>query len=207
MPSVINDDYTVGIKREVVTALEPMFHDTFPIEALRNRVYVGLEYPFTKVSFPAIYITYNETELRNVGVGHTEEVLTEDGTPTQVKHWRFTGTINFNIMSLSPKERDELGAALVNILAFGESNPLLSNFRTQMLNSTYVDLQFLQDIIHPGGEVMGVTPWASETELVFGKSYSIDIFGEFYSNAYTGELIRWEHVEVHPYITGHAAPW
>lgn len=207
MPSAINYDYTIGIKREIVTALEPMFHDDFPIESLRNKVYVGLEYPFTQIKYPAIYITFNESTLRNVGVGNIEDATAEDGTPMQIKHWMFTGTVSFNIMALSPKERDELGAALVNILAFGESNPLLSFFRTSVMDSTYVDLQYLQDNLHPGGEVMGVTPWASETELVFGKSYSIDLLGEFYSNTYTGELVRWEHVEVHPYLTGTPPPW
>ena len=204
--AVINDDYTIGIKREMVTALQPMFGNDFPIDNLANRVYVGLEYPLTDTRYPAIYLTYNENELRSAGVGHVEDATGPDGTPAQVKHWYFTGSINFNILALSPKERDQLGAALVNILAFGETNDFLNTFRTQLMNSTYVDLQYLQEIIHPGGEQVGNPPWESETDIVFGKQYSIDVLGEFYSNIYTGDLVQIDHVQVHPY-TDQGSPW
>lgn len=207
MATIINDDYTVGIKREAVTALEPMFHDDFPISELRNRVYVGLEYPFSNVRYPAIYITYRENQLRNAGVGHTEDATGTDGTPALIKHWYFTGTINFNVMALSPKERDQLGSALVNILGFGGTVDLLKTFHDNLLDSTYVDIQYLQDIIHPGGEVIGNVPWESETEIMFGTSYSVDVLGEFYSNVYTGELVQWEHIQIHPYTPEGTSWW
>lgn len=203
---VINDDYTIGLKREIVTALEPMFHEDFPITNLRDRVYVGLEYPFSRVQYPAIYISYQETDLRSAGVGHVEQSVGDDGTPTEMRHWYFTGRINFNIMALSPKERDQLGAALVNFIAFGNSDDFFKRFHDQLMDSTYVDLQFLQEIIHPGGEVTGNPPWDTETEMVFGRSYSVDVLGEFYSNKSTGELVRWEHVHIHPYLPD-GQPW
>lgn len=203
--TVINDDYTIGLKREIVTALQPMFGNDFPIDQLQNHVFVGLEYPFSHTQYPAIYITYNERELRSAGVGHIEQAEDDDGTPYEVRHWMFTGSINFNVMTLSPKERDQLGAALVNILAF-DSDGFLEQFRDHLMDSTYVDLQYLQEIIHPGGEVTGQTPWNSETEMVFGRSYSVDVLGEFYSSRKTGEIIRWEHVQVHPYLAD-GTPW
>ena len=201
--------YPQGIKREMVTALQPIFADAnFPIVNLRNRVYVGLEYPMTNVRYPAIYLTYRENDpIHNVGVGHIEESIGVDGTPMQVKHWMFTGTINFNILALSPNERDQLAAALINILAFGEGDDLLKTFTDQIMNSTYIDLQFLKDQIHPGGEVVGNPPWESETELTFGTSYSIDVLGEFYSNPWTGELVQIEHVQLHPYLEEAGPAW
>lgn len=204
----INTDYAVGIKREIVTALKPLFGDNFPIEALRNRVYVGLEYPYSQVQYPAIYITYQPGTLRNIGVGHIEEGINpDDGTPFMVKHWYFTGTINFNVMALSQSERDQLGSAIVNILSLGETMPEFETFQDNLLNGTYVDLQYLPDIIHPGGDVSDTVPWDNPDERAFGTSYSIDVVGEFYSEPYTGELIEINSIEVHAYRPDQPVPW
>lgn len=205
--TTINTDYTIGIKREIVTALKPMFGNDFPIENLRNRVYVGLEYPYTPVQYPAIYITYQPRELRNIGVGHIEYSNDDSGTPVAIKHWYFSGTINFNIMTLSPFERDQLGAALVNILALGETEYVFSSFQDELIDATYVDLQYLPDIIHPGGDVTGDVPWGNNDERTFGTSYSIDVLGEFYSEPYTGDLIRIESVIVNGYRPDQPVPW
>ncbi len=78
---MITTDYKIGLKREIVNALRPMFGDKFEYEDLRNHVFVGLEYPMTRVQYPAIYITFQEEELRDAGIGHVELDYTED------QHW------------------------------------------------------------------------------------------------------------------------
>jgi len=203
----INFNYTQGVKRAVVSTLEPMMKDpNFPIPELTGNVTVGLEYPLTKASYPAIFITFQESQLRNVGVGNEELVIQADGTPTRVKHWYFIGTINFNILALSPMERDELGSVLINILAFGDTNSWLGRFQKNLMDASYIEVQYLKDIIHPGGEQIGTVPWESTTEMSFGVNYSIDIFGEFYSDPWTGDLIQVEHVELYPYLPGTTPP-
>lgn len=201
----INTDYTIGIKREVVTALQPLFGDDFPIEDLRNHVYVGLEYPYLPVQYPAIYVTFQPRDLRNVGVGHVEYSLDDTGSPIAVKHWFFTGTINFNIIALSPIERDQLGAALVNIISFGDTP--FQDFSKQLLNASYVDLQYLPDIIRPSGDVTNDVPWGNPDERTFGVSYSIDVLGEFYSEPSTGDLIKIESIIVNAYRPDQPKPW
>jgi hypothetical protein len=197
---LINTDYTIGIKQQIVTALEPMFHSpSFPFPELKDRVYVGLQYPFTQTEYPAIYITFAEEQLRSAGVGHFEQITDSQGTTQLLKHWYFTGRLNFNIMALSPLERDKVGSALVNIVAFADTDSFLDKFKKAMLNEQFIDLQYLQEIIHPGGEVTGDTPWGAETEMVFGLNYYLDVLGEFYSNLHSGELVQWEYVQVHPY--------
>lgn len=74
----INTDYKIGLKREVVNALKPMFGSQFEYEDLRNHVFVGLEYPMKPIQYPAIYITFQEEELRNAGIGHVETDYTDD---------------------------------------------------------------------------------------------------------------------------------
>jgi hypothetical protein len=78
---MINTDYKIGLKREIVNALRPMFGDQFEYPDLRNKVFVGLEYPMKRLQYPAIYITFQEAELRNAGIGHVEKDYTEDA------HW------------------------------------------------------------------------------------------------------------------------
>ncbi len=208
MASTVAFNYPQGLKRTIVSSLRPLFSQPeFPIDDLRGRVYVGLEYPLTNVQFPAIYVTFQETQLRSVGVGHTEELTSEDNLPEFLKHWMFIGSVNFNILALSPEERDQLASALINILVFGDQNSWLNQFQQNVFNSNYIDLQYLQEVIHPGGEQSGQTPWQSETEMVFGVNYAIDVLGEFYSNPLTDELIRIEHVDVFPYRKGENPHW
>ena len=206
--SVVTFNYTQGFKRAIVSSLKPLFSQPeFPIDDLRNHVYVGLEYPLTDVLFPAIYITFQEQQLRSVGVGHTEELTAEDGAPIRYKHWMFTGSVNFNIMALSPTERDQLSSILINILAFGDMNGWLNQFQQSVFTSSYIYLQYLKEIIHPMGETIGSVPWDSETEMIFSTNYAIDVLGEFYSNIYTGDLIEVEHVDIFPYREGDQPHW
>jgi len=206
--SLVKFNYTQGVKRAIVSSLKPLFNDPeFPIDELRGHVYVGLEYPLTEANYPAIYITFQEQQLKNVGLGHYEEGVNEDGSPYFLKHWMFTGSINFNILSTSPEERDKLGSVLVNLLAFGDVDSWLNRFQQHVLQSTYIDLQYLTDIIHPGGEVVGQPPWGSETELVFGVNYAIDVLGEFYSHIFTGDIVTIERVDVYPYRKDQNPHW
>lgn len=206
--SLVAYNYTQGVKRTAVSSLKPMFNGPdFPNDDLRGNVFVGLEYPLTEALYPAIYITFHEQELRNVGVGHIEELTNEDGSTSFLKHWLFTGSINFNILALSPDVRDELGSILINILAFGDVDSWLNRFQRDVLGSTYIDLQYLTDIIHPMGEVVGQVPWASETEMTFATNYAIDVLGEFYSHPYTGDIVTIENVNVFPYRKGDNPHW
>ena len=124
------------------------------------------------------------------------------------KHWIFSGRINFNIITLNPLDRDRLAAAVINAIAFGELPGELNDFWNQLRGTEYVYLQPLTDEITPGGEQVGNVPWGNEDELTFGNSYSIAVFGEFYSRPDTGELIQISEVDIYPYRYGEQdAPW
>lgn len=208
MTGPINDDYKTGIKREIVGALRPMFGSTFPYVDLRNQVYVGLEYPMEPVNYPAIYITFNEREIRNIGVGHIEQAVDDNLLPYKVKRWWFEGTINFNIIALNPLDRDRLAAALINILAFHHDGPEeFSAFYDELYDADYVDLTLMTERIIPGGEQVGATPWDSEDELQYGNSYSVAVSGEFTSNASTNDLVQISTIRVSGYTPGEAPPW
>jgi len=200
---MITTDYKIGLKREVVNALKPMFGNSFEYADLRNRVFVGLEYPMKKIQYPAIYITFQEEELRNAGIGHVELDYTEDQHwPKLIKRWIFNGQLNFNVIALNPIDRDRLSSALINMIAFGEYSPEFSDFWTELRDQDYVAMAPLMDRIIPGGEQIGAVPWESEDELQFGNSYSIKVFGEFWSKPESGELIEISEIDLYPYRQG-----
>lgn len=64
------------------------------------------------------------------------------------------------------------------------------------------------DRIIPGGEQIGSVPWESEDELQFGNSYSIKVFGEFWSDPESGELVEIGEIDLYPYRPGEQpVPW
>jgi hypothetical protein len=209
--AIINTDYKIGLKREVITALKPLFEgDNFVYEDLRSKVYVGLEYPMREVTYPAIYITYSEDELRNVGISHLdfEYVEGDNVYPRGVKHWLFSGRLNFNILALSALDRDRLASALISVLAFSDIQPEFESFWNEIRDNDYVAIQPLFDRILSTGDQIGAVPWDSPDQLQYGVQYSITLFGEFWSDPETLELIQIEQVDVYPYRLGEqAAPW
>lgn len=205
--ATLNDVYPVGIKREVATALRPVFGNNFPIEALRNQIFVGWEYPNKEIRYPAIYITFTEGPIQNVGVGHYEVVRDDQGDPKIARHFKFTGQLNFNVMALTPKDRDEISAALIQIIAMGMITPEFVSFHDEIDDSDYITLALMHDKITPGGQQEGTVPWGDDEETVFIATYSVDVFGEFWSDTETGDLIEISEIDLYPYRTGEAKPW
>ena len=203
----LNDVYPVGIKREIVTALRPLFGNDFPIEALQNRVYVGFEYPDRDIQYPAIFVTYTEGVIENMGVGHYDYFKDETNTMQIYRHFKFTGQVNFNIMTLNPQDRDQLSAAIVQILAMGQVQPEFVRFHDEIDDSDYITISLMTDQITPGGTQEGTVPWGDDEQTVFIATYSVKLFGEFYSNLSTGDLIEISEIDLYPYRTGEPAPW
>jgi hypothetical protein len=203
----IQFDYKTGIKRQIVNSLMEVFDEDFSIPELRGRVKVSLDYPMEPLAYPAVYVTYQEDVIRNAGIGHIEYVENPDSIfPKEMKHWIFSGRINFNIIALNPYDRDRLASAVINAIAFGELPGEFNDFWTQLRGTEYVYLQPLTDEITPGGEQIGQVPWGDDDELQFGNSYSIPVFGEFYSRPETGELIQINEVDLYPYRLGEQDP-
>ena len=92
------------------------------------------------------------------------------------------------------------------MIAFGEFSPEFKNFWTEIRDQDYVAMAPLMDRIIPGGEQIGAVPWESEDELQFGNSYSIKVFGEFWSKPESGELIMIDQIDLYPYREGEQEP-
>jgi hypothetical protein len=200
-------DYRIGTKREIVTALKPLFGNSFPIPEMRNNVYVGLEYPMEAIDYPAIYITYVERELRNAGVGQVFEEAASDGSLVHYRHWRFAGTLYFNIIALNQLDRDRLASAVINILAAADEFSEFSDFYNELYDAEYVALTLLSENITPGGDQVTPVPWGAPDEQQFSTTYSVEVFGEFVTDPATGGLIQISRILVSPYRIGTPPPW
>lgn len=192
-------DYPIGVKKEVISAFKPLFGSVYPDAELRDRIKIHLEWPEAREQFPAIYVTYTEGPIETMGVGHVEYDLDENGAPIELFHYKFSGQLNFNILALSPLERDRIAAGLVNLLAFGEAIPAFANFKNEIADGDYVRLVLLTDRITPQGQQSGPVPWGNEDEMIYTQTYSVQLFGEFYSDSTAGTLVRISAVEVYPY--------
>jgi hypothetical protein len=203
--STITTAYKMGLKRQVVNALKPLFGATFPIPEYQN-IYVGLEYPMRNADYPAIYVTYREREIQNVGVGYREIAYDDSGQYYPRKRFRFQGDVYFNVMTLSPLDRDRLSAALLNILAFADVKDNFGSFLDRLTSGEYVDLTPNLERIVPEGEQVGDVPWGNEDEKVFMASYGFPVLGEFVSRPTTqtdgatskGDLTEIDSITVDP---------
>lgn len=201
-------DYKVGLKDSLVNGLQGLFGPTYPDPQFRNKVKVSLTFPMEEVSFPAVYLTYREQSLQNIGVGHMESDLDPDsGQPRLIRRWKFEGYINFNIIGRTPLERDTVTAGLVNLFAFGKDNPILSPFIDALNNNAYAAVQINTGQLVPGGESVSTVPWDNEgDDRLYVNQYSARLFGEFINNAMSGDLIEINSVNLYPYRDGTPAP-
>ena len=204
-------DYKIGVKREVVNALKPVFGPSYPDSNLAGKVYVGLEYPLEQINYPAIFVTFTEGPIQSVGVGHYEL----DEEKRIFSHFKFKGTLNFNVIALNPVDRDMLSAGLVQMLTIGRHYPHFKDFFNQIMDADWVALQPLTDEITPNGENIAPVPWGNDEQQAYINSYSIQVFGEFVGDAEDGGLIQISQVNVYPYRpdsplpqgTPDPAPW
>jgi len=195
------------LKRELVTDFRQFFGPSYPDPKLANKIRVSLEWPVEQIHYPAIYITYSEGPIRNMGVGHVEYDVDDHGFPIQMMHYQFDGQVNFNVLALSPIERDEVGAGLINLLAMNEAIPEFSTFRNEITDGDYIFIVLNTEQITPQGENTAPVPWENENEQIYGNTYSVPIHGEFYSNPDSGELITIADVAVWPYKPGEVPHW
>ena len=140
--------------------------------------------------------------MRNVGISHIEI----DDTNSIVKHWRFEGTVNFNIAARSPFERDVISATIVNILAFGEDVPEFQIFHQDIHDYDFVGIKLMTDYITPGGQGVAAVPWNAEDEQLYTSSYSVKLFGEFFTDPQTANLINISKISIYPYTEDMAIP-
>jgi hypothetical protein len=202
--------YKTMVKRTIVDSLRNVFDSTYPDEQFQN-LKITPEFPLTKVSYPAIHIQFNEEVISNAGVGHAEYFRDPNGDLRKWQHRKFNGSITYNVVTLSPLDRDILSDALIEIFSFGRLNTLQSNFYNTLYGnpddpfsilSLLSQLTVNTDEIEAGGESATIAPWDPEDVLVYTSSYTTTVTGGFYNSVPvegTGTVFV-ANIDMYPYI-------
>lgn len=183
MPLIAPISYRMEIKRAVVRTLRQVFDADYPDSQLRN-IFISIEHPQVPEQYPAIFVTYNETELRTAGVGHIEvgdPDEGEDGSLSQ-RRWMFKGNVGIEIFGLTSQDRDYLADHFVNMFAYSAISIYTAPFIPGIVTSPNVDIQMNLDSLAPGGEeTVSQVSWGSADQRIYKVSYSFGVFGSFTS--------------------------
>ena len=203
--------YLAPLKAAVIEALDATFTTTYPNPYFRS-VYCSIEYPADKANYPGIWVQYDDdAELSVAGIGHVESAIVPaaSGVPAQFEQWtrwRFFGHVTLTVVALSSLERDQLFDELVRTFAFAKQNPQLSPFRTKIEQNDFVAMNANFDDLRPFGDSAGPgTPWQTD-EILYEKSISFNLQGEFTGDVSSTDYVELLKVEVKPYVEGQSQP-
>lgn len=192
--------YVTRLKAVLVTALRQTFDDPAYPNSDFNGLWVDIEYPLKKQQYPSVWVNYDDRDsLQIVSIDHREFVTDIDGRMHQVTRWTFAGTVTFTAVALSSLERDNLFDELVRIYSFGRvEEGAVSKFRGMLDNNDFLVLRVNWDEARPGGDAASPgTPWGTDNEVIYEKSLSFDLEGDFISDATnSGELLQISRIVV-----------
>jgi hypothetical protein len=199
--------YLTPLKAAVVEALQKTFGSTYP-EADFANLHVSIDYPDTPQAYPGIWLNYSDNgPVERAGIDHREVVSDDLGTH-EVTRWRFTGTLSFTVAAFSSFERDRLYDEMVRILAFANvdvSN--ISTFRQTMESNDFLGINVQYDVLQGSGDAASPgTPWGSVDEMIYERTLSTDVIGEFVSDPSTNELVLLSAIQVQGYRSTDPTP-
>lgn len=188
------------VVRTLVAALQSVFNGSYNRDRELINLRVTATYPLEKIDYPTVVVSYEPSRNINAGVGHEEWFEDANNILRKWNHRRFEGSITFDILALTPLDRDLLADAVEEVLTFGRLDSQLAAFFTTVYGDTsdsapYV-LQFTQlmlntDEISGGGNSESLAPWAPEDQLVYETSLSLEVHGGFYN---TNPSDQWGYV-------------
>lgn len=198
--------YLTHLKAAVVEALRATFDGNYPDEDFRS-LKVGIEYPVDQAAYPGIWVNYDDTqELTIASIGGGVEMADLDGHDVPVTRWRFGGTLSFTVTALSSLERDRLFDELVKVIGFARVKDSISEFRTVIEHNDLLAMNANFDLMRPSGDNAAPgTPWGTD-EMIYEKSLSIDLIGEFVSEPDQMILVPLRQIRVMGYVQGTPEP-
>lgn len=200
------EQFKIGVKREVVGALEKAFGPNYPDPDFAARVSVVPEYPTKEISYPMVVFHFNPGLIQNTGLANYEIVTLDDGEQAVVKRWRFEGSFTLTAYALSAYDRDLLILGLINMFAFGDQIPAFQTFWKEIRDYDWVELQINTDSIQESGDQVVSVPWSDDEIPVFTDSITLQVLGEFYTDPQTGGLVQISRINLFPYRPGMTQP-
>lgn len=183
--------YSRKLKTGIVLALREVFGATYSDDRLRN-LHASIEFPVDRQEYPGIWVDFEESAVQNAGVAHYEEQ--EDGGIAY--RWRFQGNVSYTIVAMSSLERDRIFDELVRIIAFSRASEENAAFRDFIENNDLIAMNYNFDQIEVhGNSAAPGTPWETD-EMIYEKTLVMQVLGEFFVLADTGELVPLSRIVV-----------
>jgi hypothetical protein len=193
--------YLALVKTTMVNAISNTFDDQYPVAQFQG-VHASIEYPNQAQNYPGIWIDYDDTsDLVRAGIAHEEshDPVTGELVPVFTR-WRFAGTATFTVVALTSLERDLLFDEVVNTIAFGSQDEIRGRFRRFVDADPYVIIEPNYDSLPVGGSAATPgTPWGTD-EIVYERTVSLDMIGEFYPEMATGSIALLSRIQLDPPI-------
>jgi hypothetical protein len=180
--------YLSPLKALLVEAVLQTFDGSYPVAAFRD-VHCSIEYPVEPQQYPGIWVDYDDTKpLQTAGVDHSETTIT-GSTTSRYRRWKFAGYASYTIAALTSLERDDLFGEMVRVMAFGDTSPMTQRFRTYIESNDLIAANFDFDQVEVrGNAAVPGTPWGTD-EIIYERTLSMEVVGEFVSDAETGLLV------------------
>jgi hypothetical protein len=191
--------YLTLVKTSMVDAVLGTFDADYPVQQFRG-VHASIEYPVSAQAYPGIWIDYDDTaDLARAGVAHVEHHDPDTGVLVPAfTRWRFAGTATFTVVALSSLERDLLYDELVSVIAFGSEDSVRGRFRHFIDSNEYVIIEANYDTLTVGGSAATPgTPWGTD-EIVYERTISLDLIGEFFPDRATGTPALLSRIQLDP---------
>jgi len=187
--------YLRTIKTTAVQAVEQSFQVRYPEpdpEGGIQDVFVSVEYPVEEAQYPAIWVDYEGSELRTVGIAYTEQ----DAQGNVYARWRFAGHVVFTLVALSSNERDMIFDQLVSMTAFAAQSEFPSVFRQVVEAAPLVASVWSFDTVEERAPAQAPgTPWGT-MDIIYERGMALQVIGEFVTDPNTAQLVNLSEIQV-----------
>lgn len=187
--------YLRTIKTTATEALQAAFQVAYPETDTAGGdkpVYISQEYPVEKAHIPAIWVEFEPTDLRTVGIAYTE-TDTEGNLYTR---WRFAGMATFTVAAMSSNERDMIYDQMVALVAFASQTEAPSTWRQTIESSDLIATTWSYDTVDSRGEAAAPgTPWGTD-EVMYERGIALQVLGEFVTNPITLQLVNLSEISI-----------
>jgi hypothetical protein len=188
--------YLRTIKTTAVEAVQQSFTSRYPepdaAGGTSRQPFVSVEYPVEQAHYPAIWVDYEGSELRTVGIAYTQQ----DAQGDAYARWRFAGHVVFTIVALSSNERDMIYDQMIGMTAFAAQSSFPSTFRTVTENAPLVASVWAFDTVDDRSSAAAPgTPWGT-MEVIYERGFAVQVLGEFVSDPYSQALVSLSGIEV-----------
>lgn len=189
--------YLTHLKAMLVTGITRTFDADFPEPDFRN-IHCSIEYPVEAAAYPGIWVDYeDQAPLTIAGIDHAE--FTEagnEGYRRKFTRWKFAGLAQFTVVALTSYERDRLYDELIRTMAFTRMTDQVTEFRQYVENNDLIAANMDFDTIESRGNAASPgTPWGTD-EIIYERTISMQIIGEFISEGSTGSIIPLKRIIV-----------